>query len=221
MTMKILCISDTHNKHKQLRNLPSADVIVHAGDFSSMGYEWEIKNFLNWFSKLPYSYKIFIAGNHDWLFENNSILAKSLVPENVIYLEDDGIEIDGVKFWGTPVQPIFCNWAFNRSEEKLIRHWQAIPDNTDVLITHCPPHTILDLCFNDNAHKGSPSLYYEIFERIKPKLNVMGHIHEGYEIKVIDDVTFINASVLDENYVCVNKPILIELVDGIVKRIDY
>ena len=50
--MKLCIISDTHNYHKRLAKLPDADVIIHAGDFTSMGHSHEIVNFMLWFSKL-------------------------------------------------------------------------------------------------------------------------------------------------------------------------
>ena len=31
---------------------------------------------------------------------------------NAIYLEDSGVEIDGVRFWGSPWTPTFMDWAF-------------------------------------------------------------------------------------------------------------
>lgn len=209
--MKLCIISDTHNKHKRLAKLPDADVIIHAGDFTSVGHSHEIVNFMQWYSKLPYKYKIVIAGNHDWLFETHRLLALEKVPENVIYLEDSGIEIEGIKFWGTPVQLPFNNWAFNRPEEKLAQHWQAIPDDTDVLITHQPPYSIFDWSVYDLKHTGSPSLYKEVMERIKPKVHCFGHIHSGYGIKVIENTTFINASNLDEDYMCVFDPVIFDI----------
>jgi Icc-related predicted phosphoesterase len=209
--MLICIISDTHSKHKHLRNLPQADIIIHCGDITSMGYEYEIRNFLQWFNKLDYAYKIFIAGNHDWLFENKSLLAKQLIPRGIIYLEDSGVEINGIKFWGSPVSKPFNNWAFNRPEEKLAEHWKAIPDDTDVLITHTPPYGIFDWSVYDNIHTGSESLYFEIVNRLKLKYACWGHIHSGYGIKTIENTTFINASNLDEKYNCVNEPILINI----------
>jgi len=219
--MKIVTISDTHNKHKNLPKLPSADVIIHCGDFTSMGYSHEIVEFMKWFSKLPFAHKICVAGNHDWLFETQRLMALDKVPKNVIYLEDSGVEIDGIKFWGSPVQPPYNNWAFNRPEEKLIQHWKAIPDNTDVLITHGPPNSIFDWSVYDMIHTGSPGLYWEVVERIKPKLHCFGHIHGSYGIKVIEGTTFINASNLDESYMCVNKPVLVEIIDGKVTILEY
>ena len=213
--ISIVIISDTHNKHNHLKNLPEADVIIHCGDITSVGRNYEVANFMDWFSELnQYKYKIFIAGNHDFLFEKESVYAKTLVPENVIYLEDSGIEIDGIKFWGTPVSKPFCNWAFNRPEEKCLQHWQAIPDDTDVLITHTPPQSIMDYVDWNRSNEGSPTLYKEVVERIKPKVHCFGNIHGGYGIKTIENTTYINASNLDENYTCVNTPILIEIILG-------
>ena len=210
--MKICIISDTHNKHKHLGNLPNADVIIHCGDMTSVGKEHEIRNFFKWFSNLnQYKYKICIAGNHDWLFETSGSWARSLVPSNVIYLEDSGVEIEGIKFYGTPVSKPFCNWAFNRPEEKLEQYYAAIPDDTDVLITHNPPHTIGDLVPFHGGMEGSPSLLKEVIERIKPLVSAFGHIHEGRGIYVIDGITFINSSNLDDNYDCVYNPIVVEI----------
>jgi Icc-related predicted phosphoesterase len=209
--MKLCIISDTHNKHKRLAKLPDADVIIHCGDFTSIGQSHEIVNFMQWYSKLPYKYKLIIAGNHDWLFQTQRLLALEKVPENVIYLEDSGVELEGIKFWGTPVQLPFNNWAFNKPEHKLIPHWQAIPDDTDVLITHCPPYTIFDWSIYDLKHTGSPSLYFEVIQRIKPQVHCFGHIHSGYGKRIIEGTTFINASNLDEDYMCVNSPVAIEI----------
>jgi Icc-related predicted phosphoesterase len=195
--------------------LQEADVIVHCGDISSVGHHHEVVNFLKWYSKLDqYKYKIFIAGNHDFLFEEESLLAKMEVPQNIIYLEDNGVEIDGIHFWGSPVSKPFNNWAFNRPEEKLQQHWEAIPGDTDVLITHTPPYSILDWVNWNKSHEGSPTLYKEVFERIRPKIHCFGNIHGGYGKKTIDGITFVNASNLDENYECVNDPIFLEIILG-------
>jgi Icc-related predicted phosphoesterase len=213
--LSIVIISDTHNKHKRLGKLPEGDVIIHCGDITSVGRNYEVANFMDWFSELnQFKYKIFIAGNHDFLFEKESVFAKTLVPKNIIYLEDSGIEIEGINFWGTPVSKLFNNWAFNRPEEKLLQHWQAVPDNTDVLITHTPPYSIMDWVDWNRSHEGSPTLYKEIFDRIKPKIHCFGNIHSGYGIKTMDGITFINASNLDDDYMCVNNPFIIEIILG-------
>jgi Icc-related predicted phosphoesterase len=209
--MKICIISDTHNKYKQLV-MPDADMIIHCGDMTSMGYEYEIRNFYKWFSRLnQYKYKINIAGNHDWFFEKTPQFVKETVPDNVIYLEDSGAEIEGLYFYGTPVQKPFNNWAFNREEDKLAQHWEAIPNNTDVLITHSPPYGIMDWSRHSKSAQGSPSLLHEIQQRIKPKIHCFGHMHECHGIEIINETTFINATVLDDKYVVAHEPIVIEI----------
>lgn len=209
--MKLCIISDTHMKHKfvDLKTC-EADVIVHCGDITGNGGSGAITMFLDWFAGLDqFKHKIFIAGNHDWLFEKNNVLARELVPDNVIYLEDEEVIIDGIKFYGTPVQKIFCNWAFNRHESRLAQHWMMIPDDVDVLITHSPPYGIRD--YVSDGCQGSPSLYKEVVERIRPKIHAFGHIHEGYGIKEMDGIKFINASNLDGHYNCINDPFVIKI----------
>ena len=96
--MKIIQFSDTHGKHHLLKNLPEGDVLVHCGDFTEDGTEDEVLDFLNWFMVLPHPHKIFVTGNHDlclWDAENIEGL-----PDNVYFLQDRGITIDGVRFFG-------------------------------------------------------------------------------------------------------------------------
>ena len=211
--VRICFISDVHNKYKKIV-LPDADIIVCSGDMTSVGKEHEVTNFYKWFSNLSqYKHKVFIAGNHDKMFENHGMLARSLKPSNIIYLEDNGIELLGLKFYGTPVNGIFHNWAFNRTEAKMAQHRQAIPDDIDILITHNPPYMILDKGY-DFGSIGSPSLYMEVMERIKPMVHVFGHAHDSHGIKVLDKTVFINASILDGEYNVVYNPVLVEIEDN-------
>ncbi len=212
--MKITFISDTHNKHEYLTSkaynniLGSGDVLVHAGDISMMGKTGEIKSFLDWFSNVDYTHKIFIAGNHDWGFELVSDIAPEYKEKGVHYLFDSGVEIDGVNFWGSPWQPEFFNWAFNLPRgEKLAEKWASIPGNTDILITHGPAHGMLDWVPN-GQRVGCEDLFQRIMD-IQPKIHVCGHIHSAYGQKSIDGVEFLNASVLDERYEHAHKPIVV------------
>ena len=210
--MKFVAISDTHGKHQKL-SLPEGDVLIHAGDFSSMGKEYEIKDFLDWFSKTDFTYKILIAGNHDFFFEkisHNPAFLEEFIPSNVIYLNDSEVEIEKVKIWGSPIQPWFYNWAFNRYRgEDIRRHWNKIPADTDILITHGPVFGILDKTTR-NESVGCEDLLQKV-EEIKPKYHICGHIHEAYGYIKQGDTTFINASVLDENYILKNKAVEFEI----------
>jgi Icc-related predicted phosphoesterase len=206
--MKIVLISDTHNQHNKM-NIPDGDILIHAGDFTSQGKIYEITAFNKWLESLTHKHKIIIAGNHDLLFENQPSLAESLIT-NAIYLNDSGITLENLKFWGSPVSPRFYDWAFNKDRgEAIKRHWDLIPDGIDILITHCPPYGILDKN-NEGEHVGCEELSKAI-PRIKPKIVVFGHIHEGYGIINQNDISFINACSLNERYRLVNEPVVIEI----------
>ena len=69
--MKIICISDTHNRHAEI-DIPIGEVIIHAGDFSASGTRSETRDFLKWFSALPHPHKILVAGNHDFYLEKHA-----------------------------------------------------------------------------------------------------------------------------------------------------
>jgi Icc-related predicted phosphoesterase len=208
--MKFITISDTHTQHQKL-DLSAADAIIHAGDISSMGRENEVIDFLEWFSSLNYQYRIFIAGNHDFFFERcDTQRLKCIIPSNVIYLNDSGVEIEGIKIWGSPITPWFYNWAFNRYRgADIAKHWALIPNNTDILVTHGPVYGLLDKTTR-NELAGCEDLFHKINE-IKPKVHICGHIHEGYGQINTQDIKFINASVLNEKYKLVNQPIAFEL----------
>jgi len=215
--MKLCIISDTHTYHKRIGiDKFEADVLIHCGDITGNGGIAAITDFLTWFNGLEqFKHKIFIAGNHDWLFQRNNSLARDTVENvgkgNIIYLEDQEVVIDNIRFYGTPVQPPFMNWAFNVFEPKLSEYWKAIPDGIDVLITHGPPYMIGDYVPHSMQHEGSPSLYREVTDRIKPKVHCFGHIHEGYGIKELYGIIFVNASCLNDEYRAVNDPVIIEI----------
>jgi Icc-related predicted phosphoesterase len=207
--MKIVAISDTHNRHHKLE-VPAGDILIHAGDVTSQGKQSQVEDFLKWFSKQPHPHKIFIAGNHDFFFErmpDNYI--KSLIPENVTYLNDSGMTIEGIKIWGSPVQPWFYDWAFNRQRgADILKHWDLIPADTDILITHGPVHGILDKTI-DGTHVGCVDLMNTV-RSIRPKYFICGHIHEAYGKAETIGTTYINASVLDVQYQLVNQPFVFE-----------
>lgn len=207
--MKFIAISDTHGKHEGLE-LPEGDCILHAGDVCSRGTRKEALDFLDWFGKLDYQYKVFIAGNHDFFFERFHAEVDDLIPDGVVYLNDAGVEIEGIKIYGSPVQPWFFNWAFNRERGPDIdRYWQLIPADTDILITHGPPYGILDKTVKGEL-VGCADLMNKVKE-LEPKVHIFGHIHEAYGEAKLPKTHFINASVLNVNYRLVNEPVVFEL----------
>lgn len=207
--MKFVVIADTHGRHHHLK-IPNGDVLVHAGDITYRGKRSEVEDFLEWFEKQRHTYKIFIAGNHDFFFEKEKIgIIEKIIPPGIIYLNDSGVEIEGIHIWGSPITPRFYNWAFNRERgEDICKHWDLIPQNTDLLITHGPPKGILDQVMNEQ-HVGCKDL----LERIKTfnlKVHVFGHIHESYGKTKNFGIQFINACMMNDQYDLVNRPIIFE-----------
>lgn len=216
--MKFTLISDTHNQHRDIpqKLLSGGDFLIHAGDVSGRGTIKEVFDFLAWFNELPYTHKIFIAGNHDFYFERTSkIVIDEVLSEfpNIIYLNDSGVEIEGFKIWGSPVQPWFHDWAFNRVDEKICKHWDMIPDDTDILITHGGARGAgyLNVVL-EGQDVGCPYLAQKIGQLEHLKLFVHGHIHEGSgEFVDGNGKIFVNASILNRSYYMTNKPFELEL----------
>jgi Icc-related predicted phosphoesterase len=209
--MKITFISDTHTKHKQVTSsLPGGDLLIHAGDLSSMGYKHEVQQFCKWFNSIEgYNHKAFIAGNHDFWFEKAFDIDKKYKDKGVVYLFDHFVNIDGLNIYGSPWQPAFFNWAFNLHTSKDLKYyWDKIPNNLDVLITHGPPKYTLDV-LPTGVNVGCEELTKSV-ALVKPKIHCFGHIHSGYGEKYVDGVQYFNAAVLGENYNLMNNPINIE-----------
>ena len=202
--MKILHLSDTHSQHKELTDLPEADIIVHSGDFTFAGSDEEAYDFMNWFCSLSYKHKIFIAGNHDMcMYRADGIEG---LPNNVHYLHNTGVVINGKKFYGVPM------FMEDRMDGQLETFVHDIPDDTDVLITHMPPKGICDLADYGKGliHHGDASLA----ERIKSLnicCNLFGHEHDAYGKTIIESVIYSNACVVDSDYNLTNAPITIEI----------
>ncbi len=208
--MKIVFISDTHGKHLQVKLPTDADLLIHAGDVSGRGQVNEVHDFLNWFSAIPIPHKIFIAGNHDFLMEKEPSLFKEMIPDNIIYLENDSVTIEGIKIWGSPVTPWFFNWAFNVNRgADIMKYWNQIPEDTDILVTHGPPYNMLDKVISDGKLVGCEALA-ERLEKLQVKIHVFGHIHEAYGMREKAGTTYINASVLNASYQMVNAPVVLD-----------
>jgi len=218
--LKITFISDTHTKHNQItKDLPGGDILIHAGDMSSMGYKHEIENFCKWFDGLDnYDTKVFIAGNHDWGFQNHPEQTMQIINSYkwFNYLQDELFMVgenydDMIKIYGSPWQPEFHNWAFNlpRMGDQLKAKWDLIPMNTDILITHGPAWGYVDKVVGQTKNLGCELLADRI-KVVKPKIHVCGHIHSGHGYVFDGDTHYINASVLDESYYYNNEPLSVE-----------
>ena len=211
--MRLVCMSDTHTMHGRVE-VPDGDVLIHAGDFTKRGERQDIERFNAFLARQPHRHKIVVAGNHDFMFEDNPILARSLLTA-ATYLEDNAVVLDGVKFYGSPWQPRFFNWAFNLDRGAPLKEkWDLIPEDTGVLITHGPPHGYGDRC-DDGRVVGCEELRRAL-DRVRPLVHVYGHIHEGYGKRFLRhangaETILVNASSCDSNYRPRQAPIIVDL----------
>lgn len=196
--MKITAISDIHMRHKSLNPLPKGDILVCAGDLTNLGDAIELQVFADWLGhQHSFDHILVIAGNHDKMLDdsggkNTKWFKEYLLNETYgrgIFLDHEAIEIDGVKFFGTPYVPVFCQMGFNREADIRKVLWNDIPEDTDVLISHVPAFGILDhgeeTVWDPNRGPTKVDVNYgcvELRNRIEAlknlKLHIFGHIHQ-------------------------------------------
>lgn len=187
--MKIWHISDTHTYHGLLTVPEGIDMVIHSGDATNprvpYASEQEMLNFISWYSSLPIKHKVFVAGNHDLCIERNFITKIDFMKNGIVYLENDYIEVEGLKIWGSPFTPSFGEgWAFNKKRSALHDLWKQIPDDVDIVVTHGPPKGILDLAYhqlNCIEFCGDEALRKRMY-LLNPKLCLFGHIHNNDDI---------------------------------------
>eukprot|EP01065_Artemidia_motanka_P010802 TRINITY_DN15788_c0_g1_i1.p1 TRINITY_DN15788_c0_g1~~TRINITY_DN15788_c0_g1_i1.p1 ORF type:complete len:301 (+),score=70.93 TRINITY_DN15788_c0_g1_i1:67-969(+) len=222
--LRVVIISDTHTHEPPV---PNGDVLIHAGDFSDTGEAADVEKFVAWMKRLPHRHKILVAGNHDLTMDEASYpklwkvfrhpeqydtkALRRMVSGEVRMLEEEGVEIEGVRIWGSPWQPWFCDWAFNLERgPELEKRWQKIPDDVDILVTHSPPLGHGDLC-SSRQRAGCFHLLREVTQRVRPRLHIFGHIHEGYGATTDGHTVFVNASTCTLDYRPHNKPIVMDV----------
>jgi Icc-related predicted phosphoesterase len=216
--MKIDCISDLHGEFPTLQG---GDMLIVAGDLVGHSTREAYIYFDEWIGNQDYRFKVVIAGNHDTFI-------KGFEFKNCTYLEDSGCEFEGLKIWGSPWTAWFhginprCKAFTKHSDDSLAKKWAMIPKDTNILITHMPPKCMFDKISrakeDEDPHVGSSSLRNVVSstEYKNLKLCVWGHIHEeggqaGGQIMDGYRRQFVNASILDGDYVKVNDGVRIEL----------
>lgn len=222
--MQVVALSDTHLTHSQLE-VPDGDLFLFAGDFESTSIS-RLRAQLDWLQQLPHKYKVFIAGNHDFIFQTTAInlifteysvhkpLAQSLLQASapgLYYLENSGVIINKKLIWGTPNTPSFGSWAFMESEAKLGRRFQQMPQKLDILISHGPPYGILDKT-ETGIHAGSSALL-EASNLREIKHHLFGHIHPHYEVREqhSESRSWYNVGVTDDQLNVIHKPTIFKL----------
>ncbi|XP_052812554.1 metallophosphoesterase domain-containing protein 1-like [Mya arenaria] len=237
--LRVVCISDTHMRLEALPHpVPSGDILLHAGDFTNTGLPTEIKAFDDFMGTLDHPVKIVIAGNHDLTLDKDMVknrreylktnfrITEKVYEEvlerlgvtgshelltNCVYLEDAGIDVCGLHVYGSPWQPEFCDWGFNLPRgQACLEKWNLIPDKTDILITHGPPIGHGDACF-DKQRAGCVELLATVQRRVRPRLHLFGHIHEGYGVTSDGTTTFVNASTCTLRYKPDHAPLVFDV----------
>ena len=216
--MKIVLISDTHGYHKQLGDL-SGDVLIHAGDATPYGTEDQTNQFAQWWNKQEFEHKVFIPGNHDWLFQRKPDQAHRLFRNTHILIKGLA-DVAGLKIFGSSFQPYFHGWAFNVHGPEIKQYWDQIPDTVDIVVTHCPAFGVHDVVDIASPRVGCPYLA-ERLKDVNFRLHVCGHIHEsrGASGGVVTDSgqspMRINAACQDMYHPRLRGPFVVTVTDGL------
>lgn len=216
----------TSDLHGHYPETPGGDLLIVAGDLTARHRDKEFNEFFEWLYHQPYSKKILVAGNHDEYLERtntNHILRRIAGYDKddieFEYLNDSAIELNGLKIWGTPWSKYFdginpdCA-AFMRTDRELVHYYAKIPNDIDILISHGPAYGILDESIYDQELCGSVALR-EAIERVKPRLFICGHIHEGFGYLLLKhdglNTDCYNVSHMNVHYKPVNPVVNIEI----------
>lgn len=225
-TLKIVAISDTHNRHNQL-TIPECDILISVGDYSFKGTESEVKNFHKWLNKQPAKHKISIQGNHELGVEANWDLSKAIALEecpDAHFVCHELVEVEGLKIFCSSWTPEFYDWAWNgartltRSQMKQIPYlrdkWVDIPQEVDIIACHGPCFEILDAvyCIDGVTIKERVGCYH-LLDRVlqtNAKIFMNGHIHGSHGYKFFMDKQFYNVAICGETYSVDYKPTVIQ-----------
>lgn len=199
--MRIVAVADTHHRYP-LPDLPPGDLLLFAGDACMFGDLQEFCRFAHWFNRTPFTHRVWIPGNHDRIIEKDTSLGRSMVDGTMLI--DKLVEVEGIRIYGSPYTPEFCNWAFMESQTELEARWARMPSNIDILLTHGPPHGYLDeagyLEDGSPRHVGDIELWKAVKLR-RPKYHIFGHVHaQGGKDLIAGPTKFMNVSLCDSDY---------------------
>lgn len=221
----ICCVSDTHCLHENIE-IPQCDILIHAGDACGSGTIREFTKFASWFNRQTQAkHRVYVPGNHDRVAETDSFMCQTLIEEvpGSYFLFDRLVDLEGLRIYGTPWTPAFCDWAFQGDDfggirpryRDLSRTFGMIPE-CDILVCHGPFYKTADLCepgsFSAGEHVGSRTMLRVLTEMKKrPSHFVCGHIHDCYGFHQTDlGITVVNAAIAYD-YVNCNKPLVFNL----------
>jgi len=206
--IKIVCISDTHELHREV-DVPDGDLLIHAGDFTVLSKSAAaIRDFNAWLGTLPHAQKLLIPGNHEFFLESEPNQRKLI--SNATVLIHESIEMQGLKIWGSPTTPLYGGAFGLSSERDRVKLYSQVPPDTDILVTHGPPFGILDQASGSSDHQGCPILLDRVLQS-KPKLHVFGHVHGAHGTFSTEETVFVNAALLGLDGDINEVPIVIQM----------
>ena len=182
--LRFICMSDTHNEIHKI-HIPDGDVFVHCGDAVK---HWtsarDLRVFNEFVGQLPHRHKLFVSGNHCVCLDPKRPDRSRTILSNLTYLQDELVEIEGVRIYGSPWRPkrgcFYRAEAFGYDAKRIGKDkWSKIPDDIDFLLTHGPPYSIRDFNVSTGDPLGCPALLDEIVNRVRPRIHLFGHMHES------------------------------------------
>lgn len=212
--MRLVLLADTHTFQADLAGkVPDGDLLVHAGDMGRAGDEAELTEVAHWLRSLPHRHKIVTAGNHDALFESDPGRAREIFA-GIHVLLDEEATVGGLRCYGAPWTPRYHSWAFMKPRgAPMAAVWAKVPYGLDLLITHGPPHGVLD---DASSYRGGawagPDLSgcEELAKRValvKPRVHAFGHIHGQQGRLERDGTIFVNCTTSE----CEGRPVVLDL----------
>lgn len=226
--MRIVTLSDTHSYNERIgapareddrvpsNFVPDGDILIHAGDLTDTGKPNQLFDAYAWLSKMPHEQIIVVPGNHDFGLERIPELRATLDSKfpRVQTLLDEDTMLGDMRVFGSAWTPFFHDWAFNflpgpADERQAEEKWNAIPDDTAILVTHGPPYGIHDKTLR-GKYVGDAALKRRIGQLKSLKLHVFGHIHECYGTHGEEGVVFVNACTCDHLYDPIDRPIVLD-----------
>lgn len=178
--MKIISVSDIHMRKDMLSKLlqVKGDMLLICGDFSHTGTKKQLNYVLDIISKCDFKYIVATTGNHDIDMERNLDYYKEKYPK-IKFLNNEIIEIEGIKIYGSPYCVDYGGWAFPYYDKIDCKQKTLPKENVDIIISHEPPYD-RDLGFIYDKKYGNFYLrvLLEISEKA-PQVLFCGHIHEN------------------------------------------
>jgi hypothetical protein len=234
--MRIVAVSDLHGF---LPEIPLCDLLIVGGDICPDGFgsrtaseapslqaEWFDAHVRPWLARVPAARTVITWGNHDYCGEACDFAAdmpgRAADGAPLLLVDDStcitapaagpGQKSRALTVWASPWSNQFGDWAFMKPPRDLAGVYRAIPSGVDILVSHQPPYGYGDktaALFGRSEHAGSRELLAAI-ERVRPRLVVCGHIHEGHGRYEHAGIPIVNVSVVNEYYELVHEPTFVE-----------